>query len=504
MSQMKISGTSPARSPLPAKTGSHNGVAAPRARSTAPRAASVGATELLQVATDPLTDAQAREMHRKCRGKLCEALPDSFVVMTGANEVPRNGIDVTFPFRQKSDFYYLTGVDAPGFALVLDTAAHKLTLLAPELPPEFAVWVGSVPTLDDIAQRYGADDVAFYKKGELREAVAGALKKLGAADGGAQVHVDAAGDLEAAAAVEGAAAGGDGDAALAAAMKACRVAKIEEELQCIAHANLVSGRAHAHLMAQCAPGMREFQMEAAFRHATMHGGLLQLGYPVIAAAGKNGAIMHSAAGQTAVRDQELVLVDAGAEHRCYTADITRTWPCGSRGFGAAARDVYGTCLAMQELGLERVKAGADWKETNAAVRRLMLEGLLDVGVVRGRVDDMLEREIDKLFMPHNLGHYLGLDVHDVGPSGPVPETLEDGAVVTVEPGVYFIEALLEPALGAGPKKEFLNEDVIRNMMDMGGVRIEDNVAVTETGHVNLTPAECVKAPEDVEAACRGA
>jgi Xaa-Pro dipeptidase len=141
---------------------------------------------------------------------------------------------------------------------------------------------------------------------------------------------------------------------------------------------------------------------------------------------------------------------------------------------------------MQHASLELLRPGAMWGDVQRAARQLLLQGLLDLGLVKGSVEQLLAAKVDQVFMPHGLGHYLGLDVHDVSGEGPVPSKLLPGHVVTCEPGIYFMELLLQRAAADESKAGLINMDVVQQYMDVGGVRIEDNVLVTEAGHFNIT------------------
>jgi len=398
-------------------------------------------------------------------------------------------MDVAFKFRQDSNMYWATGVSEPDFHAVLDCNTGELVLVAPELPDSHKIWVGHVPSVDEIAIKYGADRVERTVDDALKRVLK--LHPRGTTvhycrplNGVESVFSDRVVDKYEV-----------DDESVLEVLSALRELKSDLEVQCLAHANLLSGQAHVELMRQVRGGMREYQLEALFVRETMDSGLLQLGYPVIVGSGPNSAVLHYAAGARAIGDRDLVLVDAGAEHRCFTADITRTFPADGR-FSGLARDVYQTVLDMQELALASIEPGGDWSDLNDAVAALMFQRLKDIGVIGRGVseEELLQAKAQRLFMPHNLGHHLGLDVHDVSSTGLVPEELRPGQVVTVEPGIYFIPALLEKAMsGANPMDDdtpipsFLNEDMVRQGMALvGGVRIEDNVHVTDFGMVNLT------------------
>ena len=160
-------------------------------------------------------------------------------------------------------------------------------------------------------------------------------------------------------------------------------------------------------------------------------------------------------------------------------------------------------MPLQEHAISRYQSGRGWKEEVAMrSRQRYCELLLDLGLARGSVDALVENEIDKVFMPHSLGHFLGLDVHDTSPSGPVPDQLKPGHVVTCEPGLYFVEHMLESAYNDTKKRDLLNRDGIDRFRPFGGIRIEDNVVVESNGNFNLTEAVgMAKSIDDIEASC---
>ena len=235
----------------------------------------------------------------------------------------------------------------------------------------------------------------------------------------------------------------------------------------------------------------------------MKRGLRHLGYPSIVGAGAHAATLHYERNDARVCSaDDLVLVDAGAEWRGYTADITRTFPAGGK-FEARRRAVYEAVLDVQVRAIAEMRAGANWQMVGARAKLNTVQNLIDLGIVRGNAQDAVMAGVCGLFLPHSLGHLLGLQVHDVGPGGPVPDgALAPGHVVTCEPGIYFVDGLLEPALEDRFLKDFLVRDEIERFKAVGGVRIEDNVAITEDGAENLTT--CPKTVEEIEAICRDA
>lgn len=286
-----------------------------------------------------------------------------------------------------------------------------------------------------------------------------------------------------------------------------RAIKTKEEIERIKRANDGSSDAHIAMWQFSKPNETyEFQLEAEFIAASTKRNLRELGYPCIVGSGKNAAILHYEENSALCKEKEIVLVDAGAECEGYTADITRCFPTDGK-FTEDAKLLYNVVLDVQVDAIERYTNGALWADIARQAKLKTIEGLQKkLGVVNADADlnEALEAGISEVLLPHALGHYLGLQVHDVGPNAgtPLPVVLEVGNVITCEPGVYFVEALYEKALANEKQKKFLNRENIERFAKVGGVRIEDNIWVTERGPVNLT--RCPKTVEDVEAACASA
>lgn len=247
----------------------------------------------------------------------------------------------------------------------------------------------------------------------------------------------------------------------------------------------------------------EFQLEAEFIQATTKRNMRELGYPCIIGTGENSAILHYEDNKCLCKAKEIVLVDAGAECEGYTADITRCFPVDGK-FTEDAKLLYNCVLDVQIEAIENYQKGALFLEVSRKAKLKTIEGLQKkLGCVREDVNlsDALNAGISEIFLPHALGHFLGLQVHDVGPNAgsPLPTILEVDNVITCEPGIYFVKALYEKALADPMQKKFLIRENIERFAKVGGVRIEDNIWITEKGPVNLT--RCPKTIEAIEASC---
>jgi Xaa-Pro dipeptidase len=427
-------------------------------------------------------------------------LPDGLVVLSAAPEAVRNG-DVTHPYRQDSDFLWLTGVEAPGYALVLDSRRGEEVLFVPKLTQEHAVWMGHIPSLREARDAFGVAEVRHH------DDLAKALRAF------ARGHRVAYADRGSMSRVRRAAARLRVDRpALRDALDELRIVKDEGEIALLRKASVATDAGHRAAMRLARPGLFEYELQAEMEREFRLAGCPQNGYGSIVAAGRNGAVLHYHANSARLRAGDLMLIDAAAEHRGYTADVTRTFPISGR-FTPKQRDVYEAVLLAQERCIDAARAGRTSMDLQVLSERTLAEGLRGLGLLKGTVDELVETEAVRVFYPHGIGHTLGLDVHDVkgGKKRLLPKPrnrklrfrarLEPGFVMTVEPGVYFIPALLhDPEIR---KKQRARVDFAKaeTYLGLGGVRIEDDIVIRKDGPpLNLTPTP--KTVAAVEEACR--
>lgn len=284
----------------------------------------------------------------------------------------------------------------------------------------------------------------------------------------------------------------------------CRVIKTAKEIELMRYVCKLSSDAHQFVMLNAKPEMMEYQLEANFRHFAYHnGGARNVAYNCICAGGKNGATLHyghaAAPNSSHVHANNMLLLDMGAEYHCYGADITRTFPSDGK-YSEQQKNIYNAVLASQKAVFDAMKPGVSWPDMHRLAEKVLLEHLLRLGIVKGTLEELISNFIANIFMPHGLGHLLGIDTHDVGgyPNGlqrtqepglrslRCGRKLEAGMIVTVEPGCYFNWPELEQHLQDPEKSKFLVAEEIEKYKHFGGVRIEDDVLVTETGMENLT------------------
>lgn len=425
--------------------------------------------------------------HREKLLSLFDDNQDGVIFLKGADIMYRYGTDYEFPFRQESNFWYLTGVNEPEYQMVLDLKTGEFHLFFPKRDAQFAVWHGRVKTEDQIRDHYSPDHL--HELNDLLK-VLKALKPslIYCLDEEQAEFIE---DVDRSFTVE--------TETLQDAITYCRCIKTDDELELMREAAGINNIAHLEVMKAIKPGMYEYEAKAIFDYHQLNNGLLQPAYTGIHAGGTNSAILHYVENNHQIHDGELYLIDAGYEKEGYASDVTRTYPVNGTFTGDQAA-IYQIVLEALNKCIEQTRPGVKMEDLHMGACRIILQGLKDAGVVKGNLDEMMEKNIFALFFPHGLGHFLGLDTHDVGgyPKGVeridrpgirflrVRRELMPGMVITIEPGIYFIPALLKPALENGDQAKFLNADRIEKLLGFGGVRIEDNLVITEDGHENLT------------------
>jgi Xaa-Pro aminopeptidase len=424
------------------------------------------------------------------RARLALAMQRGVAVVPTAAERLRNR-DTHFPFRFDSHFYYLTGFPEPEAVLVLVAGeAPKSLLFCRERSDEREIWDGVRFGPERARERFGVDEAhpIAALDGMLAELLADQptlYYPMGA---------DAAWDARAMAWLNAVRAKARAGVAapervhdVRALVDEMRLLKDAHEVGVMRRAASISAAAHRRAMQAARPGRHEYEIEAELLHEfRRHGAQFPAYWPIVAG-GANACVLHYVANDAVLRAGELLLIDAGCELAGYASDITRTHPVDGR-FTPAQREVYQLVLAAQRAAIAEVHAGAAWNEPHDAAVRVLAQGLLDLRLLAGSLDEVLQKETYKRFYMHRTGHWLGLDVHDAGDykRAGAWRALVPGMTLTVEPGLYIRAADDVP-------------EPLRNI----GVRIEDDVLVTESGCEVLT-AEAPKAIEEIEALKRDA
>ncbi|MEW6446293.1 MAG: Xaa-Pro aminopeptidase [Pseudomonadota bacterium] len=418
---------------------------------------------------------------RRRKRLLARLGPDAVAILPAAVERVRNR-DTHYPFRQDSDFRYLTGFDEPDAVLVLAPghAEGSSILFVRPRDPAREQWDGRRAGVKGALKDYGVDQAFVLEELDARlpELLAG-RDQLYAPLGDGRFAERLFDWLNAVRRQQRAGVKAPcGWQDIGPLVHEMRLFKDEDELSVLREACHISAKAHQRVMRACSPGLHEYALEAELLHVfRQHGG--EPSFPPIVAGGANACILHYTENRDLLNKGELVLVDAGCEWGGYCGDITRTLPVGGR-FSPAARDLYEVVLAAQQAAIEAVRPGAGWNTPHETAVRVLTEGLVGLKLLKGKIDKLIEKGAHTRFYMHRTGHWLGMDVHDVGAYKVDGQwrPLEPGMVLTVEPGLYIDD-------GRDVPKAF------RNI----GIRIEDDVLVTREGCEVLT----AEAPKSIEA-----
>mgnify|MGYP002713650048 FL=1 len=390
--------------------------------------------------------------------------------------------DVEYNYRQDSDFFYLTGFDEPEAVAVLAPhhAEHRFILFVRPKEREKEVWTGYRCGVEGAKEIYGADeaypiaeldeklpqylekaDKIYYRLGRDRnfnEKVLHHWQRLMATypkRGTGPIAIEDAGVI----------------------LHSMRLVKSQAELELMRQAAAISVEAHNYAQEIASPGRYEYEIQAEMERIFRLRGGTGVAYPSIVASGDNACILHYIENTRQMQDGDLLLIDAACAYGYYNSDITRTFPVNGK-FTGEQQALYDIVLEAQKQAIAQVQPGNPYSAFHDTAVRVLTEGLVELGILQGQIDDLIKEEKYKPFYMHRTGHWLGLDVHDVGvyQHGDSPQILQPGQVLTVEPGLYIVPQT-QPAEG---------QPAIDPRWEGIGIRIEDDVLVTETGHEILT------------------
>ena len=424
-------------------------------------------------------------IHASRRQRFLDQLGAGAAVIPAATLATHHA-DCEWPFRQDSDFFYLTGFDEPdAVALLLPhrPEGERFVLFVHPKDPAAEVWTGFRWGTEGAVERYGADiahpldQLSALLPGYLEGAEAIAFR-VGRHPAVEPLVLSAWGRQLDSYARAGAAA--LGLVAPTPILHRLRLVKEAHELSRLREACRISAEAHELARGMTQPGMNEAEVQAAIEAHFRAAGARGPAYGSIVAGGDNACVLHYTANTAPLQDGDLLLIDAGCSvDDYYNGDITRTFPVNGR-FSAEQRELYSLVLASQEAAVAVVQPGATAEQVHDTALRVLVEGLVDLGLLLGDVDGLIEQGAYRHLYMHRTGHWLGLDVHDVGAYrlGDLPVTLEPGMVLTVEPGLYISDRLAVPE--GQPEIDARWKGI--------GIRIEDDVAVTPSGHEVLTAA----------------
>ena len=433
----------------------------------------------------------APETYRDRRRRLSAAVGGEEILLLGHRLLPRNYRDNPYPFRQDSSFLFFVGTNLPGAAAVIGARGHT-TLLLPTPGPSDALWLGELPPAEDIAAVAGADAVSAVEGLDLT------VPRLTLPLTDPSIEAPEPSD------------------ALVRAVIGLRLCHAPEEIASLRRACAATSEGHRAAMAATRPGVLDSEVGALVDGVfALHG--MATSFPTIATA--RGEVLHGHARREPLEAGQLMLVDAGAEELGGCAgDVTRTFPVSGT-FTARQADIYDIVLAAEDASIAAVGPDVRYRDVHLASCRVIADGLRSLGLLRGGVDGLVEQGAHAVFFPHGVGHLLGLDVHDMELYGDLAgyepgrrrsdqfglgflrldRDLHPGMAVTVEPGIYFVPAILrDPALRRR-LGDAVDWDLATSWLPFGGIRIEDDVLVTDDGNEILTP-DIPRTRTEVEAA----
>lgn len=453
-------------------------------------------------------------IYKERRQILKEKLGSGLVLLLGNRNSPMNYKANIYHFRQDSSFVYYFGLDMPNLAGVIDIDEDKEIVFGDELTMDDIVWTGPQPSIQSLAKKVGVTETLPYHKIQKVLHAAQAQRKtihfLPPYRSRNQVNLAQYFDLTYEAVPQHA------SVSLIKAVIGQRAIKSAEEIAEMEKAVNTTREMHMAAMKMAKAGMKEQELVgAAINIAVAHGG--QLAYPVIMTV--NGQTLHNHHHHHTLQSGQLVLGDFGAETTMrYAGDITRTFPVDST-FTTRQKDIYNIVLRAEEECIAALRPGLSYQQVHLKAAGIITEGLKALGLMKGNTEEAVRAGAHALFFPHGLGHMIGLDVHDMEDLGEdlvgydeqvkridqfgtkylrLGRTLQEGFVLTVEPGIYFIPELIDQWQAEGKYSDFLNYEKITTYKDFSGIRIEDNVLITANGH-RVLGERIPKTVEEVEA-----
>ncbi|CAL1534387.1 unnamed protein product [Lymnaea stagnalis] len=466
------------------------------------------------------------ELFQQNRKRLCDRListgkvpKGAFIVLQGGGAETRDDTDHEPLFRQESFFHWAFGVEEPDFFGAIEVDTGRAILFPPHLPEAYAVWMGRLLTEDDFQRLYSVEEVHFSDKvGSLscQLKIVEVLKNKNVSvlltlHG---LNTDS-GKYSKEAVFEGIGEFTVNNEILHPEITECRVFKSDLELQALRYANKISSEAHIEVsFLRNVTEVIFFSFNSIFHHYCRYtGGLRMLSYTCICGSGHNGSVLHyghaGAPNSKEIQNGDMCLFDMGGEYYCYASDITCSFPANGK-FTADQKAIYEAVLASSRAVIAAIRPGVSWLDMHLLAERVLLEHLVRLGILQGDIEEMMRVRLAAVFMPHGLGHFLGVDTHDCGgyPQGTsridepglrslrTTRTLEPRMVITIEPGCYFMDILLDRALKDERHQQFIVPEVLRRFRGFGGVRIEDDIAVTDSGLELLTTVP--RAVEEIE------
>ena len=435
--------------------------------------------------------------YKKRRKDLREKLGNGLIILLGNNEAPCNYPDNTYKFRQDSTFLYFFGINQPGVAGAIDAESGEEYLFGDDVTMDDIIWMGPQPSMKELAAEIGVGNSAPYAK--LKELVQKAQKQNRTIHFLPPYRHDTMLCLEDLLGIRVAQLKENCSLAFIKAVVDLRSVKEACEIEEIERACDIGYEMHTTAMRLCKPGVKEQYISGVLDGiASSYGSMVSFATIL----SQNGETLHNHYHGNFLEVGRMMLTDAGAEtNNNYCSDFTRTVPVGGK-FNKRQKDVYNIVVACHDRAIDFAHPGTTWKEVHLNVCKVLAQGLKDLGLMKGNVEDAVSSGAHALFMPHGLGHMMGLDVHDMENLGQIyvgydDETrpseqfglaslrmgrrLQEGFVVTDEPGCYFIPALIDKWRAEKMHTDFLNYDAIEAYKDFGGIRLEDDILITKEG-----------------------
>lgn len=420
-----------------------------------------------------------------------KVLEDSAIIVSAASVKSRIS-DTEYSYRQDSNFYYLSGYEEPESLILIrpNQDKERFVIFCRDRDPLREQWDGFRTGQEGVIQDYGAD--AAYSINSIDEIMPKLLE--GAKNIYFSMSAPCGVDAKISSWVEDIRKNTRSGAeppqnllSLDSILHEMRLIKESDEMDLMKKAANITTEAHIRAMQSVRPGMYEYQLEAEYLYAFNKNGARSPAYNSIVGGGNNSCILHYVENNAELKDGDLVLVDAGCEYQYYASDVTRTFPVNGK-FSPEQREIYSIVLEAHKQSMEQAKPGNKWNLMHEKSVEVIVEGLLSIGLLQGSRDEIIDKgEYSKFYM-HRIGHWLGMDVHDVGSYKQDGDwrPLEEGMVMTVEPGIYILDSME----GVDDKWKSI------------GVRIEDDIAITESGFEILTP-DVPRTIEEVEQTVQG-
>ena len=453
-------------------------------------------------------------VYKNRRARLKEKVKSGLVLILGNGEAPANYTDNTYKFRQDSLFLFFFGLNQPGFAVVIDIDSGDEYIFGNDVDMDDIIWMGPQPSVKDMAARVGVSKTAPFAR--LADCMKTAISQ------GRRIHFLPPYRfrnmllLEELLGIRPALVKNYASLELIKAVVDLRSVKEPCEIEEITKACNIGYEMHTAAMRNCKPGVKEQYIAGLIEGiAASYGSMVS--FPVILS--QNGETLHNHDHSQILQEGRMMLTDAGAEEVShYCSDFTRTVPVGGK-FLTRQKEVYNIVLAANNKAIEIAKPGVTYQYVHLEVCKVLAQGLKDLGLMKGDVNEAVAAGAHALFMPHGLGHMMGLDVHDMEDLGQIyvgydDETrpidqfgtsslrmgrrLQEGFVITDEPGCYFIPALIDQWRAQGMHKEFLNYDKIETFKDFGGIRLEDDILIIPGGSRFLGDKRTPITVEEVE------